>query len=57
MVKAIDKHRIVDLTPAQAATWREAAAPSIDEWAKTTPDGVKILSTFRDLLARVRAGS
>ena len=54
-VKADAKQTIVDLTPAQNAQWRQKIAPVLDEWAKNRPDGEKVLTTFRGLLAQVQS--
>jgi TRAP-type C4-dicarboxylate transport system substrate-binding protein len=57
MVKALgDKHQIVPLPSAIKAKWREAVSPVIDDWAKATPDGAKILAAFRAESANVQAG-
>jgi TRAP-type C4-dicarboxylate transport system substrate-binding protein len=50
------KHAIVALTPEQTARWRERIAPLAAEWAKSTPDGEKVLGAWRELLAKVKAG-
>jgi len=50
------KRTIVNLTPADSALWRKKTEPVVDEWAKTTPNGQKILATYRKLLADVKAG-
>jgi len=50
------KHAIVDLTPEQTAKWRERLAPLAAEWAKSVPDGEKILGAWRESLAKVKAG-
>jgi TRAP-type C4-dicarboxylate transport system substrate-binding protein len=52
-----DKHTVKSLTPAQDAEWRRRVAPVAEEWAKETPNGEKIMSTFRTLIAQVKAGS
>jgi len=57
MVKALGgKHTIVTFTPEQEKVVREKIAPITAEWAKDTPGGDKALSTFRELLAKVKAG-
>jgi TRAP-type C4-dicarboxylate transport system substrate-binding protein len=50
-------HTIVGLTPEQTAKWRERVSPVVDEWARSVPNGAKVLSAYRSLLAQVRAGS
>ena len=56
MVQAMSGHTIVKLTPAQEATWRKKAEAAQANWAKSVPDGDKLLATFKDLLAKVKAG-
>ena len=51
------KHAVHSLTPAQDAEWRRRVAPIVDEWARNTPNGEKLVSTFRSLVAQVKAGS
>jgi len=50
-------HTFVTLPPAVQAAWREKVAPISVEWAKSMPNGEKALATFRDLLAKAKAGS
>jgi TRAP-type C4-dicarboxylate transport system substrate-binding protein len=59
-VQKMDKHAIVQLTPAQADVWRKAAAPVVEEWKKTRPGGEavanRLIDTYTKLLADVKAG-
>jgi TRAP-type C4-dicarboxylate transport system substrate-binding protein len=57
IARAGDKHTVKTLTPAQDAEWRRRAAPIADEWARETPNGEKILSTYRTLVSQVKTGS
>jgi TRAP-type transport system periplasmic protein len=50
-------HTPLTLTAAQEKSWHDRIAPIAEEWAKTQPDGDKVLSTYVDLLAKVKAGS
>jgi TRAP-type transport system periplasmic protein len=52
-----DKHKIVNLTAAQEAAWKEKVTPIVDEWVKSTPDGAKLLEQFTSEIKKVRAGS
>jgi TRAP-type C4-dicarboxylate transport system substrate-binding protein len=52
-----DKHTVATLNPAQEARWRRLVEPVAEEWAKTTPNGERIMSTFRSLVTQVKAGS
>ena len=56
MVQAMGGHTIVKLSPAQEATWRKKAEAAQADWAKSVPGGDKLLATFKDLLAKVKAG-
>jgi TRAP-type C4-dicarboxylate transport system substrate-binding protein len=57
LVKAMGgKHVFVSLTPEQSAKWREKVAPVAEEWAKATPNGAKILATYREFLAKAKTG-
>lgn len=49
-------HKIVKLSEAQEADWREKAAVISVDWAKETPGGEKALETFKAELAKVKAG-
>lgn len=53
---ATGKHQIVKATPAELEDWRKKTAPIIDGWAKSRVGGEKVLSTYREILAQVRAG-
>jgi TRAP-type C4-dicarboxylate transport system substrate-binding protein len=50
-------HTPLTLTAAQEKSWHDRIAPIAQEWAKGVPDGDKVLSTYVDLLAKVKAGS
>lgn len=56
MVQGMGGHTIVSLTPAQEATWRQKAEAAQAAWAKSVPDGDKLLAAFKDYLAKVKAG-
>ena len=48
--------QIVQLTPAQAESWKQKTSSIQDEWAKNVPDGAKVLAAYKEELARVKAG-
>jgi TRAP-type transport system periplasmic protein len=50
-------HTLLHLTPAQLASWHARIAPIAEQWAKSVPGGEKILATYRELLAKAKAGS
>lgn len=50
-------HTFVTLPAAAEKTWRTKVASIADQWAKSTPNGEKALTTFRELLAKAKAGS
>jgi TRAP-type C4-dicarboxylate transport system substrate-binding protein len=54
-VKANPKQQVVSLSPQQEKLWRQRLASLAEAWAKSTPDGAKILDTYRSLLAKVGA--
>ncbi len=56
MVAAMPKHQIVQPSAVELEEWRKKAAPIIDGWATSRPDGAKILAKYRELLADVQAG-
>jgi TRAP-type C4-dicarboxylate transport system substrate-binding protein len=47
---------IVQLSPAEEARWKGQVASLTAEWARVTPNGAKVLETFRAEVARIRAG-
>jgi TRAP-type C4-dicarboxylate transport system substrate-binding protein len=54
-LRKMPRHTVTTLTPAQAKKWQEAITPVVAEWTKTTPDGEKILSTYRTLVQQATA--
>jgi TRAP-type transport system periplasmic protein len=50
------KHKIVQLSPAQLASWSKAVEPVIEQWTKDWPGGAKVLAAYRKNLADVAAG-
>ena len=48
--------KIDDLAPAEEAKWRQTAAPIIDAWVKSTPNGAAILAAFREEIGKARKG-
>ena len=50
-------HTLLHLNAQQEKAWRERVAPIAQGWAKTMPDGDKVLATYNELLAKVKAGS
>jgi TRAP-type C4-dicarboxylate transport system substrate-binding protein len=55
-VKAMAGQNVADLPPAETARWKDRLKPVADEWVKATPDGARVLASFREELAKVRAG-
>ena len=53
---ALPGQTIVSLAPAEAARWKAAAKPIVDEWVRRTPNGAKILAAFRKEIEKIRAG-
>jgi TRAP-type transport system periplasmic protein len=50
-------HTSLKLTEAQEKIWHDRIAPIAQDWAKSVPDGDKILSAYSELLAKVKSGS
>jgi TRAP-type C4-dicarboxylate transport system substrate-binding protein len=50
------RHTIVNLSPEQQTKWRQAVQPVTDEWAKTTPNGDKVLDAFQREIKKAQAG-
>jgi len=44
------------LTPQEEARWKKAVEPVTKEWTKSTPDGVRVLQTFRTAVAAFEKG-
>ncbi len=55
-VTALPNQTVITAPPEQVAQWRTQAEPVTADWAKRTPDGEKVLQTFRTELAKVNAG-
>jgi hypothetical protein len=47
---------VVDAPPELVTKWRAAAQPIVADWVKATPDGAKVLDSYRHELAGVEAG-
>jgi TRAP-type C4-dicarboxylate transport system substrate-binding protein len=47
-------HTIAELNPDQLTAWHRQAEIVATEWAKTVPDGERLLVTYRDILAKVQ---
>ena len=56
-MKADPRHQVITLDAAQRAKWQERMAPLVDEWVKATPDGARVLATWREIVAKVKAGT
>jgi TRAP-type C4-dicarboxylate transport system substrate-binding protein len=50
-------HTLLKLTEAQAKGWRERVTPIAAEWSKSMPDAEKVLSTYGEILAKLKSGS
>ena len=55
--KAMKGQEIVTLSAAEIAKWRKILAPITADWVKETPDGERVLSTYRSEVQKVRSGS
>jgi len=54
-VAKLPGHTVSTLDAAEAETWRRILAPMVDDWARDTPDGAKVLAAYRDEIARIRS--
>jgi TRAP-type C4-dicarboxylate transport system substrate-binding protein len=50
-------HTLLHLTAEQQKKWHDEIAPIADEWAKSMPNGDKVMAAYKELLAKVKAGS
>ncbi len=50
-------HDALHLSAAQEKTWHDRIAPIAADWAKSVPNGDKILATYTEILAKVKSGS
>jgi TRAP-type C4-dicarboxylate transport system substrate-binding protein len=49
-------HTLLKLTPEQNKAWHDRVETVTNAWAKSQPGGEKLLATYRQILADVRAG-
>jgi TRAP-type C4-dicarboxylate transport system substrate-binding protein len=54
-IASSDKHKIVDLSPAEAQRWADEVKPVIDRWVSAHPGGEQVLAAYRTLLAAAEA--
>jgi TRAP-type C4-dicarboxylate transport system substrate-binding protein len=47
---------VTKLATDEAARWKARVAPVTEEWAKSTPDGAKVLAAYRTEVVRLAAG-
>ncbi|MGH7088348.1 MAG: TRAP transporter substrate-binding protein, partial [Stellaceae bacterium] len=50
-------HTLLHLTAAQEQKWHDGIAPIAAQWAKSMPNGDKVLATWKELLAKSKTGS
>jgi TRAP-type C4-dicarboxylate transport system substrate-binding protein len=55
-VRGLPGHQVVELPAETQARWKTLAEPVAEEWAKSVPNGEKVLAAFRAELAKVKAG-
>jgi len=56
-VKAMPGHTMYDLDPKEFARWKERIQPIVDEWTRNTPNGAKIVASFKQELTKAGDGS
>jgi TRAP-type C4-dicarboxylate transport system substrate-binding protein len=54
-VKAMPGHTVKTMSPAEFAPWRQRVEPVLADWVKETPNGAKVLETFRAEIAKAAA--
>jgi TRAP-type C4-dicarboxylate transport system substrate-binding protein len=47
---------VTKLAPEEEARWKALVAPVTEAWAKSTPDGAKVLAAYRAEVSRIGAG-
>jgi TRAP-type C4-dicarboxylate transport system substrate-binding protein len=55
--KAMKGQTVAALAPDEEARWKDRLAPITDAWVKETPDGAKVLASFRAEISAIRAGN
>jgi len=53
---ALPGQSVTKLAADEAARWKALVAPVTEAWAKSTPDGAKVLAAYRAQIARISAG-
>jgi TRAP-type C4-dicarboxylate transport system substrate-binding protein len=56
MAEKTSGHVVEKLAPEEDARWAAKVAPAVDEWAKSTPDGARVLAAFRAEVRKIREG-
>jgi TRAP-type C4-dicarboxylate transport system substrate-binding protein len=56
-VSKMPGHTMATLDPKERERWVAMASPGIDNWAKSTPDGQKILAAFKAEVAKAKASN
>jgi TRAP-type C4-dicarboxylate transport system substrate-binding protein len=51
-VAAMPGHTMIELSRVERDRWRQMAQPVIDQWVRDTPNGEKLLATFKGELAK-----
>lgn len=49
-------HKLMQLTAAQEKIWHEKIGAIAEQWSKASPENAKVLTTYKELLAKVSAG-
>jgi TRAP-type C4-dicarboxylate transport system substrate-binding protein len=47
---------VAALAPDEEARWKARVTPVVEQWAKVTPGGAKVLAAYRETIANVRSG-
>jgi TRAP-type C4-dicarboxylate transport system substrate-binding protein len=54
-VRAMPDHVIKHVPDAELAQWKARVQPIVDEWVKATPNGAKVLASYRAEIAKIEA--
>ena len=55
-VSKMPGHSFAEMPPTEVAKWRASVKPVVEGWAKSTPDGARVLEAFRAEIASIRVG-
>jgi TRAP-type C4-dicarboxylate transport system substrate-binding protein len=54
-IRAMEGHVVKQVPDVELSEWKARVQPVIDEWVKATPDGAKVLATYRTEITKLKA--